>query len=50
MMKTLKKTNTRSERRAEAVKKATTNKINAREFLVRAGIVDSTGALSKIYK
>lgn len=49
-MVTLKKSKTRSERRAEVVKKITTNKENARAFLVRAGIVNKSGALNKIYK
>ena len=42
-MVTLKKSKTRSERRAEVVKKITTNKENARAFLVRAGIVNKSG-------
>lgn len=49
-MVTLKKNKTRSERRAEVVKKITTNKENARAFLVRAGIVNKSGTLNKIYK
>ena len=49
-MVTLKKSKTRSERRAEVVKKITTNKENARAFLVRAGIVNKSGTLNKIYK
>ena len=47
-MVTLKKSKTRSERRAEVVKKITTNKENARAFLVRAGIVNKSGTLNKI--
>lgn len=47
MVKTVK---TRAERRAEAIEKITANKRNAKSFLKKAGIVNKSGSLTKIYR
>lgn len=49
-MSVTKITKTRAERRAEAIKKITASKKNARRFLLKAGIIDKSGTLSKVYK
>lgn len=47
MCKTVK---TRDVRRAEAIKKITASKTSAKSFLKKAGIVNKSGSLAKVYK
>lgn len=49
-MTIVKTVKTRAERRAEAIKKITASKESAKSFLQKAGIVNKSGTLSKVYK
>lgn len=50
IMAVAKSTKNREERRSAVIKKATASKESAKSFLVKAGIVNKKGTLTKRYK